>query len=184
MEPWIQTFTGKRLNPLKLRSKDIEIEDIAHALACVNRFAGHAIVPISVAQHSVMVSRLAFEATNSDKIALQGLLHDGSEAYLGDMTKWLKMSPEMKAYRDAEAWAQEVIFDTFDCPLDLHPEVESADRFMVRYEAEKAFGGDFAFPHPDYLPPTKEEKRLMVGWQPWSWRRAEEIFLAEYRTLT
>src|SRR5580765_2644929 len=86
MKPLILTFSGKHVNPLNLRPEDIDIVDIAHALACCNRFAGHCRRPINVAQHSVYVSRLC-DDTGFER---QALLHDASEAYLGDITKWLK----------------------------------------------------------------------------------------------
>jgi len=178
MEPWIQTFTGLRVNPLELRPDDIRIEDIAHALSCVNRFAGHAVYPINVAQHSIMVSRLA-----DPGYELQGLLHDASEAYLGDMTKWLKMAPEMKFYREIEDRAQHTIFKKFGCPEEMHPSVETADRLMVRFEATKAFGPRFVFPHPDYPPPTEVEMIKLAGWRQWSWKTSREVFNVEYHSL-
>ena len=38
---WIQTFTGKRFDLLEPSSKDVDILDIAAALARTPRFAGH-----------------------------------------------------------------------------------------------------------------------------------------------
>ncbi len=38
---WIQTYTGKQFWPLDPRPEDIDIEDIAHALALTCRFNGH-----------------------------------------------------------------------------------------------------------------------------------------------
>jgi len=67
------------------------IESIAGALSHINRFNGHVGV-YSVAQHSVLVAmQLPVE------LRLSGLLHDGTEAYLGDVTSPLKaMLPEYK----------------------------------------------------------------------------------------
>src|SRR4051812_2148358 len=96
MAPLILTYTGKHVNPFDLKPDDICIEDIAHALALCNRFAGHTKRPMSVAQHSVYVSRLC------PNYRLAGLLHDASEAYLGDVTKWVKSTHEFEAYREAE----------------------------------------------------------------------------------
>lgn len=164
-----------RVNPLRLTPEDVRIEDIAHHLALINRFNGGTPKPISVAQHSVLVSRLL-----PDEHALAGLLHDASEAYLGDVTKWLKMSDAMTAYREAEAWAQRVIFGVFGCPLEQHPDIDDVDRLMVRYEAWKS---GITIDVPGYEPPNKEECKLS-GWKPWSWQYAEELFMATFRSLT
>lgn len=175
----IRTFTGKEVNPLDLQPDDICIEDIAHALACCNRFAGHARRPISVAQHSVNVSRLCTGTGHE----LQGLLHDGAEAFLGDITKWLKSTPELKGFRDAEDRAQRAIFERFGCCWTLAPEVEMADRIMVRYEGSQGFT-NFRIDHPDYPPLTEEEIASIGAWAPWTWRGAEDVFLTTFRLLT
>jgi GNAT superfamily N-acetyltransferase len=188
-KPWIMTYTGKSVNPLDVDPKEICIQDIAHALACCNRFAGHVAKPVSVAQHSVVVSKLAAPGQLSTAercmLALQGLLHDASEAYLGDVTKWLKAS--MPVYLEAEKRLQAVIFKKFGCDLDLHPHVERGDRVMVMYEAVKGFGK--AWPNhlndrPGYEPITEEELSVIGRWAPLPWRTAEDVFLVRYRACT
>lgn len=193
-KPWILTYTGRVVNPLDLKSKDICIEDIAHQLACVNRFAGCTSTPISVAQHSVYVSRLVEErigqpngnnvwASNNKQIQRQGLLHDAAEAYLGDVTKWLKA--EMPHYIAAENRALATILRKFNCNTELHEKVERADRVMVMYEAPRGFGqawdGLHLVPKPGYEPITPEELDRIGKWAPWGWRKAEEAFMVRYR---
>jgi len=124
----ITTFTGREVDPLDIRFDDIDIRDIAHALALCNRFAGHTRWPISVAQHSVGVS---FLSGSNREHQLQGLLHDAAEAYLGDVTKWLKDSPEMAAYRAAEDAALSTIMYKFGLPSELHSIVNAADRMAI-----------------------------------------------------
>lgn len=178
----IRTFTGKEVNPLDLRPDDICLEDIAHALSLCNRFAGHTKKPISVAQHSVYVSRLL----EDDGImpSLQGLLHDASEAYLGDMTKWLKQTPEMEAFREAEFRTQNRIYEKFSCPSEPCKRLDWADRVMVRFEGRKGFGPDFAIDNPNYPELTLGEFLDVGAWAPWSWKTSEEAFLTRYRLLT
>lgn len=124
---WFQTHSGRQFYPLDPRVEDIDIEDIAHALARLCRFNGHVKTFYSVAQHSVLVSieveraapshyrlegyhdAVAQKAVWSD--ALAGLLHDAAEAYLGDMIRPLKVS--MPAYRDAEQKLEAVIAKRF-----------------------------------------------------------------------
>jgi 5'-nucleotidase len=68
-----------------LRPEQVDIEDVAHSLAQINRYCGHTHRPYPVATHSVIVATLVPPAH-----ALAGLLHDGSEAYLGDVIRPLK----------------------------------------------------------------------------------------------
>lgn len=187
MTPYITTYTGKQVNPLDPPLQLIDIRDIAHSLALINRFNGHSQEPISVAQHSVYVSRLC-----AGPYALQGLLHDASEAYLGDVTKWLKMSPTFKPYRIAEAHVQSLIFERFECSqesvadallLGTETIVDWADRLMVRFEIERCLPGHY-FPSTVNYPATTQEERDRVGlWEPWDWRTAETIFLLRFETL-
>lgn len=173
-KPVIRTYTGKLVNPLDLRPEDIDINDIAHALALCNRFAGHTKFPISVAQHSVYVSKLC------PQHRLAALLHDASEAYLGDVTKWLKRSDSMAGYREAEDRAQSVICGVFGLPLELPHEVELADRLMVHYEGKQGFGNDFLIDHPNYPPLTLTDTHRIGPWYAWSWRDAEYIFMETF----
>lgn len=180
----IITFTGKKLNPFLLQKADICIEDIAHALACINRFGGAARVPHSVAQHSVFVKRLLDRKANPYALALQGLLHDASEAYIGDVTKWLKQSLVFDQYRILENQIQREIYKCFDCDIVEHYEVKEADKLMVRYEASHSFSVPNPIPHKNYPPPTVDERELVGNWYPWDWKKSERIFLEEFKDLT
>lgn len=64
---------------------DVTIDDIARSLSMIARFNGHVSKFYSVAQHSVLLSRLA-----PDDLKMAALLHDASEAYLGDIVAPLK----------------------------------------------------------------------------------------------
>lgn len=82
---WIQTFTGRKFYPLDPRAADVDVRDIAHALAMKCRFGGHCRAFYSVAQHSVLVS----QAVRAEH-ALWGLMHDAAEAYLADVGRPVK----------------------------------------------------------------------------------------------
>ncbi len=84
----VATYSGKLVNVLDPAPEDISIEDIAHSLSQTNRFNGHTSFPYSVAQHSVMVSRVV--AKEIPRLALLGLLHDAAEAYTGDIISPIK----------------------------------------------------------------------------------------------
>jgi hypothetical protein len=64
--------------------EQIELVDIAHALARITRFTGHGDRCFTVAQHSVMVHDLARVPW--------ALLHDAAEAYIGDASSPLKVA--------------------------------------------------------------------------------------------
>lgn len=176
--------SGQQVNPMTLAQNPdaITIEDIAHALACVNRFGGHTRKPTNVAQHSVYVSRLCAP----DPVArLQGLLHDASEAYLGDIIKWIKATPEFDAYRRIEDDLQRAIYRKFGVPEEMLPAVERADRIMVRHEGAEGYGAqvwsDWAQHFPHYPVVTPEERREIGPWRHWSWRWSRDVYLVEFR---
>jgi uncharacterized protein len=180
MTNWFRTFTDKAINPGDLKLEDICIEDIAHSLALTNRFNGHARYPLNVAQHSVFVSRLCGDGPNE----LQGLLHDGAETYCGDMLKWLKVMPQMAGFKELEQRIQKLIFQKYECPIEIQEDVEAADRLMVRFEGVKGYGPDFHINHPNYPDLTQAEFRRIGYWDPWTWEASEQIFLDTFRRLT
>ena len=175
--PHMCTHSGKLLDLMKFSEDDVEIDDIAHGLACVNRFGGQARIPISVAQHSVYVSRLC----NGTPFTLQALLHDASEAYIGDMIFMLKRSPEMAQYRELESHIQHTIYQKFRCELEEPPELIAADKLMVEYEAKHGFNpGCFQFDMPGYAFPSSEGDLKVGEWHPWTWRDAKQAFLQQF----
>lgn len=203
MQPWreptqpvIYTYTGQQLNPLNPRPAQLAIRDIAHALACCNRFAGHCKEPLSVAQHSCYAARLCWDTP----YAIQALLHDAAEAYLSDVTKWLKADPCMAGYREAEARVQRLVYAKWGCPLEDAEPVKVADRLLVRYEMQQGFGDGFTVGalqparELDYPPLTQDEVdrveavnkwfNFFPRWEYWPWKRAEHEFLSLYRQLT
>lgn len=79
------TYSGLEFDPAHPRSNQISLLDIAVGLSRVPRFVGHLIQPYSVAHHSIYVSQLLEQSNCSVEVQLQGLLHDASEAYTGDI---------------------------------------------------------------------------------------------------
>lgn len=124
----IRTHTGKYVDPLKLRAADIRIEDIAHHLSLACRYAGACPYHYSVAQHSLYVSELmARKHPGSRMMALAGLLHDASEAYLGDMSSPMKHNPAMSFYKDVEHNTGLMIFCVFGLDPRLMDLTKTAD---------------------------------------------------------
>lgn len=117
---WLQTYTGGQFFPLDPRAEEVRVQDIAHALANLCRFGGHCTHFYSVAQHSVIVSRLV-----PVRHALQALLHDAAEAYLVDVPRPLKL--ELPEYRVIEKRVQAVIYERFGLPAVEDPCIKQAD---------------------------------------------------------
>lgn len=129
-ESCITTMSGKFFDILKPEEHNFEIEEIATALSNLCRYTGHVNTFYSVAEHSVLVSRIVPE-----RYALAGLLHDASEAYLGDVSSPLKkLLPEYKAIENR---VQQAIATSFGLGDDLnHSSVHEADKRMYWQERQ------------------------------------------------
>lgn len=127
--PWIQTYTGIKFYPLDPKPEEVVIEDIAHALSRICRYGGQPSMHYSVAEHSVLVSHLVLP-----RYALDGLMHDAAEAYVGDVLRPIKRLPMFDAYVNAEANVFEAIAKKFGLHTDeaTHDAVkEWDDRILV-----------------------------------------------------
>ncbi len=113
-----------------LQPAEIDVYDIALALARINRFCGNTAEPYSVAQHSVAVSYLV-----PDWCAFVALWHDGAEAYIGDMPKHVKLRcPEFIAL---EKKVERVLWDkllTYQPSAFCGRFVKRADAWALRLE--------------------------------------------------
>ena len=110
----IETFTGALFDPFNPDSELIRIEDIAHALSNLCRFAGHSTQFYSVAQHSINCYKLV-----PREHALSALLHDATEAYMVDMPTPIKN--RLPKYMEKEDALMEVIYKKFNLEYPMHP---------------------------------------------------------------
>lgn len=165
---WFQTFSGVQFYPFDPRPEDIRIEDIAHHLSMICRFGGAIRTFYSVGQHSVLVSHAVPE-----EFALWGLLHDASEAYLGDMVRPLKVG--MPAYRDVEHRVMSVIAERFGLSWPEPPEIKIADNNLLATERRDLL--------PHQLRWTESGTPLANPITPWSSDGAELVFLQRFKGL-
>lgn len=93
----MQTYTGREFYPMNPRAEDVDVVDIAHALANTCRFGGHCKRFYSVAQHCCeMVKYYGLWMSRHDTSMASGehkaglLLHDAAEAYIGDIISPIK----------------------------------------------------------------------------------------------
>jgi hypothetical protein len=157
--------------------RSIVIEDIAHSLALTCRFNGHTREFYSVAQHSVLVSHLLESDRHPcPELALLGLLHDATEAYVGDMVRPLKLlCPQFRAF-EAKIW--QAIVARFGLATDTRAmeALDWADRKLLATEARDLLGPP---PWPWCRLPEPAEHTIT----PWTAEAAEAAFLARFAAL-
>jgi hypothetical protein len=88
---WILTNSARAFDLLNPRAENVITTDLAHALSMVCRFNGHCAHHYSVAQHSLLVAHIIEREGGTPEQQLAGLLHDGTEAYISDLTRPLKL---------------------------------------------------------------------------------------------
>lgn len=90
---WGLTSAGRVIdhtNPMATAST-ISVGEIAHSLATINRYTGHALRPISVAEHSLLVADIVEQVLGLGVHAqLAGLMHDAHEITTGDVATPIK----------------------------------------------------------------------------------------------
>jgi len=177
MSDWIMTASGVKFYPTQPRIQDIRIEDIAHGLAAVSRFGGHTREPYSVGQHSYHASQL-LESMEGPRAALYGLLHDASEAYLGDVPRPLKHLLEFEGYRAAEQRLQEMVYLAFGLSREAEPvSLKDVDRRLLRTEQRSLMPP--AAPAED----RHDVEPYTFAVVPWSFMDTRARFLARFQQL-
>lgn len=172
---WTRTHGGNAVSLLKPSADDIDIRDLAHALANLCRFAGHTREFFSVAQHSVIVSRLC-----PPELRLAALLHDAGEAFIGDIpspVKSIMSAAALDEIKLIELTLLCAIGRKFDVDMTPNPVVKHADLCALRAEAELLLPepiAGFADLPGDPVPEIV----------PWRAEVAEKNFLAEFSRLT
>ena len=122
---------------MDFKEEHVEIEDIAHSLSNLCRHNGHINGFYSVSQHCMRVSTKLAELGFNNKIQLCGLLHDASEAYLGDLAAPIKHY--LHDYNKLEKIYQDVIFRRFDIESEwhkYHTEIKKVDKNIYYEELE------------------------------------------------
>ena len=129
---WIETYSGVKFYPLKPRADDVRLVDIAHSLSMQCRYNGHTARFYSVAEHSVLLAEYALAQGRRAQEVMTVLLHDASEAYVGDMVRPLK--PFMGNFVDAENHIQRVICEKFDLIYPFPDWLKEIDRRILMDE--------------------------------------------------
>lgn len=165
---FMQTYTGRQFWPLDPRPEEVDIRDIAHSLSLQCRFAGHCRRFYSVAEHSTLMARW-LRGKHGVEVALWGLLHDASEAYLVDVPRPVK--PHLAGYRAAEDSVMRAICERFGLECEMPSEVHDADNRILGDELVNLIPMDWHGQH---------DKPLGVPIMYWSPAEAEEEFMATF----
>jgi uncharacterized protein len=178
-EPFIQTVSGRRVNPFALAASDIDVDDIAQALANQCRFGGHCESFYSVAEHSCLAADLVRSRGGDATDALWALLHDASEAYLGDLPRPLKHFSEFgRLYCEAEARLQEAIMEHFGLPRAVPVELSAVDRSLLAAERRALMAATWEWPELKGIEPAS------VTIERWPPEQAAAEFRRRYTELS
>lgn len=169
---WMQTYSGFQFWPLDPVVEEIDIVDIAHALAHQCRYAGHSNRFYSVAEHCVLASR----AMPDPELKLVTLMHDASEAYLVDVPRPVK--PFLRGYVEAEAQLEKIIALKYGLSWPWPALVKDYDTAMLFTERDQLFTTPPA-PWTIKTPITLDVK--LYCWAP---EIAKSMFLREFNYLT
>ncbi len=175
--PYLQTVSGRWVNPFDPDPDQIDLGDIARALANQCRFGGHCRAFYSVAQHCVVVSELIEAEGGSASDALGALMHDAAEAYLGDLPHPIKHRSELgAAFREAEKPLDAVIRDRFSLSGDAAA-IKRIDRALLATERRTFSAETWHWPELEGVEPLELELRA------WTADEAAEAFLRRFEEL-
>ena len=141
----MNAFSGRRFDPIKMTSDDVCLTDIAHALSLLCRGGGHLRYFYSVAQHCINCAREAEARGYDRRLQLACLLHDGSEAYISDIIRPVKIY--LSNYLEIESAIMEKVWEHFG--LD--------DLSKEEHRLWKAIDDDILFYEQHYLMTGKED---------------------------
>ena len=174
---FITTYSGVKFFIDECNVEDVPIEDIAHSLSMQCRFNGHLKTFYSVAEHSVHICDLILEKYPiAWDLALWGLLHDASEAFVPDLPRPFKVL--MSGFGEFEDKAMAAIAEYYQLGSSTMPEeVKYLDTHIVRDEAEKFM----------INPPTWTDAFESVLDQNWLWGlqplQAKTLFISRFEFL-
>lgn len=165
----ILTVDGDYFDFVRPDPRVITINAIARGLANTCRFAGQLSCYYSVAEHSVYVSQIV-----PPELAIQGLLHDAAEAFIGDMPKPLKVM--LDDYQAVEERVEHVLFGKWGFTA-LEPAVKHADKVMLKTEQYQLLRNKHAWKYTEGVEPVDIDIQCLLPDQAYELflNRAEEL---------
>lgn len=163
----ISLLSGGVFDFVDLQSSTYTIEDIAHNLSSICRFTGACHKHYSVAQHSVLVSHAV-----PPESALDGLMHDASEAFMNDLNSPLKAL--LPQYKELEKKVEAFMFEREGLQFPMRSAIKLADISVFLAENRDLRGIES---HSVDVEPWP--KKIV----PWSREKAKKEFLKRYWEL-
>lgn len=168
---FITTHSGRSVHLANPMPWMIQAEDIGLALSRICRFGGHTIAHYSVAQHSYLASMFVPEEHQ-----LTALLHDATEAYLGDMVSPLKaLLPE---YKRIEGRLWRVIAERFGAQVEMPWCVHNIDLILLATERR-----DLLNDQGLEWPCLRGVGPLPITIEPWSMEDANRHWMRRFHEL-
>lgn len=141
----IKTFKGKDVDVFNFTKNSYDPDDVAHALARICRYNGHSSYFYSVALHSVNTYKIAQVLKANEPTKFYALIHDATEAYIGDMPGPIKK--KMPEFQKLESGIQagineyyNEIFKVKDWTIDVDMNmVHKIDRSLLIPEMAAMF---------------------------------------------
>lgn len=195
---WVRLASGRRINLLDPQPEDWTDSDLAIGLSRTYRWGGHSIweLPLSVAQHSLLVLRLC-EHLNGRPLnriaALRELLHDASEGLLS-FDPISPVKPHLgERFKDLDHRLQAAIESRYELPrwqMEDYTTHKRADRLAAASEALHVAGWSASDITETLLmseaPMLADPQPLPEGmkpWEPWPPKVAAGLFHAKLREL-
>jgi uncharacterized protein len=168
--PTILLQSGKYFDLLNPEKSEFTIEDIAHGLSNTCRFAGQCRKFYSVAEHCVLASYFV-----EPGYELDALLHDASEAFVGDVTRPLKeLLPD---YKNIEGEVSRAIIRRYEVWRTESQPVKTIDLILLATEQQQLMLNNDSWECIVDTPP------LQIGIECWDPGYAKMRFLERYYHL-
>ena len=130
----IELSSGEYLDLLNPDPSVITPAVLAHHLSQANRFAGATSRPVSVVEHTLLVSKKLGADGESPLTILMGLHHDDPEAFIHDITRPLK-DQIRELYGPIERLFENVIGEAMGFEITGNQAVKDADEWALSCEA-------------------------------------------------
>ena len=174
----MQTYTGEVFDFANPTPDMINIRDIAHALSLTCRYGGHCVSHYSVAQHSVHCLECARRDMQSMEVKKWALLHDASEAYIGDLPRAPKSL--LPCFQALEDMIHQVIAERFNLSWPMPPQVKAYDNAVLIAERDTVLPAI----NPELWAPYDHLEPAIVRIRPaWDALYAETRFLNAFESL-